>query len=292
MIADTKSQVVLSDVRDALARGDVEAAVRAVEIPTDYYAPLQREISRDLVEGGEYASESYPSRPYPGSSRKLIVKFDGREPRAERWVAARSSGLVTNITDDQRQAVRLAIRAGVEDGRGPADIALDLVGRVKDGSRRGGIVGLTEQQTQWVVSRRRKLEAEGRKPDQVQRMVKKYQNKLLLLRGTTIARTETIAAFNAGRVESAMQLVDSGRIQSADQIRLRWSATMDSSTRNIHVAMNGTTIGLYDYFVSPSTGARMKHPADSSLGAHGQDTINCRCYLEILIDWLAQARAA
>ena len=110
---------------------------------------------------------------------------------------------------------------------------------------------------------------------------------MLLQRGETIARTESIAAFNAGRQEGFEQLIDSGRVQRS-QVKVRWSATMDTRTRDAHRSMHKTEVEFGTPFRAPS-GALLMFPGDTSLGASGHDTINCRCTAQIKIDFLGAA---
>ena len=198
--------------------------------------------------------------------------------------------------------------AGIAEGRGPRAVALDITGRIDraTGRRTGGILGLTSQQTQYVISARAELLSGDRAALQnylgrtrrdkrydrlvmaamdagkplsaadVDRITGRYKDRLLQLRGETIARTESITALRAGRAEGYRQLVESGAV-TADQITVTWSATGDARVRDIHRAMDGQKVKFGRLFTSP-TGAQMEFPGDLSHGAHGVDVINCRCY--------------
>lgn len=241
-----------------------------------------------------------------------MARFDGRNPRAERVARDLSSRLVTNIINDQREAIRAVIEEGIEAGRGPRDTALDIVGRVNraTGKREGGIVGLHSGQAKaWVKagteldeldpayferklrdkrfdSMVRRAIAEGKplsKADR-ERVLNRYQDRLLKHRADTIARTETIASLNAGRDQGIRQLIEAGNI-TEDQVFKVWDSTgADGRTRDTHLGMEDQRRRLGEPFVSPS-GARMMHPGDVSLGAPGSETINCRCVLRFDIDF-------
>lgn len=91
-----------------------------------------------------------------------------------------------------------------------------------------------------------------------------------------IARTETISASNAGSMmgyEVSGVVKEKGWVSTRDQ-RTRGAASGDKAD---HYHMDGQRVKLKDAFVDSLTGARMKHPGDSSLGAGGIDTIMCRC---------------
>lgn len=124
----------------------------------------------------------------------------------------------------------------------------------------------------------------------VDRIVGRYKDRLLLLRGETIARNETLGALNAGKEEGIRQLVESGKIQRS-QVKKIWRATGDDRTRDSHLALNGVEVGLDEPFISPLTGAQMMFPHDISRGAPASEIIQCRCFYEVKIDYLAPFRS-
>lgn len=247
-----------------------------------------------------------------------MARFDGRNPRAEGWLTERSSTLVVEIVDDQREAIRAAARDGMEAGRNPRETALDIVGRInrKTGRREGGIVGLTTQQAGWVQNAAAELQsgdpaqmagylerkARDRRFDpvvrrairdgkpvsaaDVRKMVARYSDKLLKTRGDAIARTETLAALHAAQHEGLRQMVDAGNLR-ADQIERVWDSTgNDGRTRDSHLAMEGQATGLEGLFVTPA-GHRLQYPGDTTHGAPGSETINCRCQVRVRINHFA-----
>lgn len=207
------------------------------------------------------------------------------------------------------------------EGRNPRDTALDIVGRINraTGVREGGILGLNSGQTDAVIRARAELLSgdtaqlrnyltRGRRDKRFDRLVMqairdgkpvakadvdritaRYKDRLLQLRGEMIARTETLASLNAGKEESIRQLVDSGKVQRS-QVKKVWRATGDDRTRDSHMALNGVEVGLDQPFISPLTGAQMMHPHDTSRGAPASETIGCRCFYEIKIDYFAPFR--
>jgi uncharacterized protein with gpF-like domain len=118
----------------------------------------------------------------------------------------------------------------------------------------------------------------------VDRITGRYKDRLLEYRGDVIARTETLAALQAGKQEAFEQLIDSGKVR-ADQVTKVWQATGDSRTRDSHAAMNGQTVKLRQAFTTP-LGFQMMHPHDNSLGAPASETIQCRCYVEMKVKYL------
>ncbi len=232
-----------------------------------------------------------------------------------------SGNLIEGIVEDTKDAVRAVVEAGQIDGRNPRSTALEIVGRVNrvTGQREGGIIGLNSQQTDALIRARRELEsgnpaqlrnyltrarrdrrydrivekaiADGKPVSRadVDRITGRYKDRLLQLRGETIARTETLAGLNAGKEEGIRQLIDSGKVPRS-QVKKIWRATGDSRTRDSHMALDKAEAGIDEAFVSPLTGARMLFPHDTSLGAPASETIQCRCYYEIKIDYFAPFR--
>jgi hypothetical protein len=240
----------------------------------------------------------------------VVIRFDGRNRRAEEWIRDRAGRLIREITDDQREAIRAVIEAGQVAGRNPRATALDIAGRIENGRRVGGIIGLTSKQAGYVQSARAELEElseayfERKLRDKrfdrtvakairdgkalsaadTQRIVDRYSDKMLSFRAENIARTEAISALHAAQYEAMQQLVDSGKVR-ADQITKVWSATMDTRTRDTHQAMNGQAVGFFAAFVSPS-GAQLRYPHDTSLGAPADEIIACRCFMQTKIKYL------
>lgn len=222
--------------------------------------------------------------------------------------------LIREITQDQQSMVRAAILHGLEAGRGPRSLALDLVGRVEGNSRKGGLIGLTSKQAGWVRGARRQLEDMDRgyfertlrdrrfdrmvskairegKPipkSDIDRIVGRYSDRMLKARGDIIARTETLKALNAGRHESIQQLVETGQVP-ASAVTAEWRSTPSGRTRDSHAAMHGQKIKLGGLFQSPS-GALLEFPGDTSHGAGPEEVCNCRCFVRINVDWASLAR--
>jgi hypothetical protein len=217
--------------------------------------------------------------------------------------------------------VRLALTAGQVEGRNPRATALEIVGRLNraTGRRQGGLLGLSSTQTDAVIRVRAELLSgdaaqlrnyltrarrdkrfdrivlkalcEGRPVTRadVERITGRYKDRLLALRGETIARTEALAGLNAGKEEGIRQLIEAGKVQRT-AVKKIWRATGDDRTRDSHLALNGAEIGIEEVFISPLTGAQMMFPHDSSRGAPPSEIIGCRCFYEIKIDYIGLLR--
>lgn len=309
-ISDVVDNVTLQRVIDAIKAGDVEAAFRELGFSQAAMRPLTAAIERAYERGGVFTVDNFPKRVTRG-----IFRFDVRDSRAEAWLRDKSSTLVTSLTEDTRQNVRNVITQGMEAGRNPRSVALDIVGRVDPTTKKrvGGIVGLTANQEEWVFNTRRDLlelnehyftrELRDKRfdgivrkaiesgtplsPETVDKLVGRYRDKALKYRGDMIARTEALQSLNASEYEAIKQAVAAGITREQDVVR-EWDSAGDDRVRWSHRKMDGQRVGLDEPFTTPS-GAKMRFPGDTSLGAPGKEIIMCRCRAKTVVDWLASA---
>lgn len=290
---------------------NIEAVLQFLNIDESSYRPLQRHAEGAFEEGGNAATKILKRRDAATAS----FRFDIRHPTADSELREYGATLVTRLSDDQRYAVRQVLANGIAEGRSPRSTALDLVGRYSrlTGRREGGIIGLTSAQAGYVENMRRRLQsgdkaelikifdmsrrdkrfdaairkaiASGQPIDQskVVEMVTRYADRLLQTRGETIARTETMMAFNKGQMEAMQQAIAAGYVNSGVVTKV-WHAFMDERTRFSHRKMNKAKIGINEKFVTPR-GRFMAYPGDPEGGV--DECVNCRCWLEFVIDFLA-----
>lgn len=308
-IADIKSAAQMSVIVRALEENRLDDVIRALHLSPEFFAPLDDAIRAAYLQGGRDSLAALPALTEPGGGR-LEIRFGGNSPRAQRWVSNHSSNLITAVSQDAKASARTVIEEAIRIGRNPRSTALDLVGRINKvtGRREGGIIGLTNPQTGHVIKARSELfrggprgmsKFLGRKRrnksfdklilkhiadgtdlslKDVDRIVQSYENSLLLLRGETVARTESLAAFNAGQQEGVAQLVESGAVEQ-EQVRRVWRTSKDSRVRDLHQTMDGESVGLNETF---SNG--LLFPAEP--GGAPEQVINCRCVAETRIDFL------
>ena len=316
----------IQDMRDAvnftaliahLRAGNTEAVMRALNLQPDMFAPLDAAITESFADGGRYEIGNQRV-PDPDGVGTFVLRFDGRALRAETWAREHSSKLIVEILDDQRDMVRSVIRDEIERGVNPRQTALELVGRIDPvtGTRRGGFIGLTSQEAGYVSNAREQLaggspadlraylqrKARDKRFDHhvqraletgdpipnraVNRMVERYKDRLLKIRGDRIARTEALTSLNAGRKEGFEQLVEKSGVPPERALKI-WDATGDGRTRDSHIGMDGQSKPINEPFVSPN-GYRLQFPGDAALGAPGSETIQCRCWVKYRIDYLAE----
>ena len=325
-IRKTRSAAQLHLVIEHLKAGNIEAAIAATTFPSSFFFPLDKAVQDAFQVGAGLAMKemgSLPPDPFSGSS--ISIAFDGRHPRAELWTQTASSALITDVTEDQKAMARTVIETGLAKGKGITEIARGLIGTAKPGTkaRTGGFIGITQQQAQFALNMEDELNGQNmanyfnrarrdKRYDKlvyrametgqpipaakIEEIVGRYKDQLLALRGQTIARTETLSALGAGRHEGYKQLLDSGAVHDS-QIKRTWDATLDKRTRLDHMIMNGKTVqGMEEPFVIPAgvhgPESRLMFPRDRSLEAPARETINCRCFETIEIDYLNGPGAA
>lgn len=313
-ITDIKSQVVLKALVERLDRGDVASAIDLLGIDAEAFGKLDMAFVEAYQAGGIDLASSLKLRDPNG--QRIVLRFGVRNPEAEAWLREHSSTLVTRIVEDQRTAVRSALAEGLAQGQNPRRTALDVVGRMSrvTGKREGGVIGLTAPQERFVASARAELTSgdptalrhylgrerrdkrfdrtvaaaikAGKPIDRatVDRMVGRYSDRLLELRGEMLSRTETMAALGKSRDDAMRQAVQSGKVD-AMFVTKTWRAAGDNRVRHTHRALNGDAVSYFEGFQSPS-GARLMFPGDPS--APISETSGCRCTVEYKVDYTGQ----
>lgn len=308
-VDDLRAGADLQAVIAALERGDIPGAIRAMNLDAAAFTGLDSL----MVEAFRTAGMQTIAVAVPKSAQ-LVIRFDGRNERAEHWLAQHSSQRITAIVDDQRAAIRLSLERGMEAGQNPRTVALDIVGRMNNaaGKREGGVIGLTAQQAEFAANAAAELrsgdpaqlraylqrarrdkrfdplvqrairEGTAVPGNDVARMVQRYKDRLLALRGENIARTEAMASLGQGQDEALQQVVDSRKVEGSRVTRI-WRSARDSRVRHTHAVMDGQVRRLDEMFDSPR-GARLRYPGDPN--APTGEIINCRCWAEPKIDFL------
>ena len=314
-ISDIKSRTVLKILIERLDRGDINGALEALNIERTAFARVEDAISQTYSTGGSAMAEYLPAI-LDTTGSHIVIRFDVRNIRAEQWLKDHSSNLITSIVDEQRNNVRTVLEQGMAQGNNPRTVALDIIGRINPLTQRreGGIVGLTQQQMQFVTNAKDELSSGnavemqkylGRtrrdkrfdsvvrkaiKEDStlnsatVDKIISRYSDSLLKLRGDTIGRTEALNSLNSSKDEAFQQGLEKAGYSHQSVTKI-WRSSGDNRVRHSHSAMNGQKVkGLNSAFVSPF-GARMKYPHDRSLGAGPEEIINCRCIVDYRIDF-------
>lgn len=309
-IANLRSEAEVEEITRMLEAGDIEGALDAVHLNEASYRPLDRAVGEAFEAGGTITARSLPSvRTAEGLRAKF--QFNVRNPRAETWLKDYSSTLVREIMDDQRDAIRNFLRANMEAGNNPRATALDLVGRIgTNGSREGGILGLTSSQEAWVRNyeaelrsasptsalvrelRDRRFDAavkraaeagEAIPEDLLSKMVQSYRTRALRFRAEAVGRTEAMASLHESQEQSMAQAVEAGLFETKNVVQI-WRTAHDNRVRDSHNSMDGQTVPMGEDFVT-GDGNTLRFPGDPN--GPPEEVINCRCFREFKVDFLA-----
>lgn len=313
-VADMRDSVTLRRVVDALQRGNIEAALDALNIDDAAFSSLRQQLAAAFAESGSAVAAGARFDP-PGETRG-VFRWNVGNPEAVRALNEWLGTKITQITEDTRNAARTALSEGFARGQGPRQIALDVVGRIgPNGRRTGGVLGLSGQQEQWVSNMRQylhegeldkvlrmskrdrrfdrsiqKLIREGRTPTeaQIQQWTGRYADRLLKLRGDTISRTETAAAVEQARFDAFRQGMEAKGYPPQYAVKEWRHGGGGVTPREQHVAENETEVrGLDTPFHMPD-GTLLQYPHDPN--APPSHVINCTCSLLVRMDWVGLKR--
>lgn len=312
ILDDIRDGVTLTELVKHLEMGRVDLVVEALQLDRATWQPLEEAIRDSYKAGGMTAAAQLGQ--ITTTTGVLVARFDIRAPTAERWLQQKSSGLIVEIIEQQRELVRSTLTRNLAEGVNPRQAALDLVGRVgQSGRREGGFIGLTDNQAGWVANARQELESlderyftralrdkrfdpaikrairDGKPLDTktIDSAVTKMQARAERYRGEVIARTESIDALRAGQKEMIDQAVERAEVETGDMVKT-WSATGGERTRDDHADADGQTVPYSQPFTVG--GEMLLYPGDRSLGASAGNTIQCRCSARYEIRFGAQLK--
>lgn len=308
---DLRDGVEYEALIDALERHDIEAAIDALGFDEGAFSRYVSATQGVYLEAGVATSAAIPT----SEAMSVMFRFNMANPRAMQWISDFAASRVTGYTQEQVEVARRVIFDGYSRGEGPASIAIDIAGRVDrvTGRRQGGIIGLSEPQLGYVQSVRDALESgdlrrlfvvdretgdwkprytrlDGRdvrtikariksgKPltkAEIERIVGRYNDRLVARRAEDVARTETAQGVMSARMESYRQALEREGLPP-EALRKTWRHQGGvENARMQHLAMHGHVAdGLNTPFVMPD-GTVMQHSHDPEGGA--KHNVNCRC---------------
>lgn len=294
------SAVRLQQLEAMIAAGNIEGAIDALRLEQGFFGPLYEAQRLTVLEGGALIMAELPLRnPFDGS--KFVFSFDGRHPRAEKWIREQSSRLITEVIEDQKEQARIIIRDAAEIGEHPRTTARAIVGKVDPatGKRSGGILGL-DRTRRGVFA---KVMDSMKTPEGVRELVTVPRDGsapyVTLTSVNEATKQRILRAYRAGTaVPAADQAISRKQLRNKllkdrgdviarteslnglrfgrhegflqlvesgnvrrDQVRIRWQATLDSRVRDTHRGLHNETIKLGEYF-NPAPGVFMQFPGD------------------------------
>lgn len=227
-------------------------------------------------------------------NRQTPFGFDPTDPDNARLIKEIQLRISQNLDETKRNNFLTTVNEGLRDGLSPKEITQRLY----------KFRGLTVNQINAVLNYERLLRQgskqaldralrdknlDGRvasdKPlteNQINRLVDAYIRNQRNYRAEVIGRTIAGDLINEAFQNAAKKaLADVGLPTS--YLAKTWRSMRDKKVRRTHqqhVGLDGQTVGIDEYFISPS-GARLKHPRDGS--APISEIAGCRCWLLVSI---------
>jgi hypothetical protein len=155
---DIRNSITLRIVVERLERGDINGAVQAMGLDPIAFERLERVMAEAYASGGDAEVDNIPPLRDPGGAR-VLFRFATRNTPGEEELRRRSSTLVTNIAEEQREVIRETLAQGLSEGVNPRALAPRIIGTVNrvTNRREGGIIGLSRPQARYVVNARAEL---------------------------------------------------------------------------------------------------------------------------------------
>ena len=242
-VAALQGSIAVRQVEEALASGDAEKAMSAINWPVlaTEMSVVQTIITALVGQAGVVAAQSL------AVNYGISYSFDLLNPAAVEWIKRHTGDLITQITEESKLAIRAIIQDAFENGGHPYKTARQI----------RQYIGLTERDARAVLNYWKKLNQEANlSAKQVNDMADTYARKLLRQRAETIARTETINASAEGQRKLWEQA-------SADNMLLgferTWIVTPDDRLCQRCSAMKGQRAPIGGVYPNGSSGPTL-HP--------------------------------
>lgn len=217
--------------------------------------PAVREpITRLLTAAGTQALGELPE------SVQAQVRFDLTNPRAVEAVDTLVRASVQEIANASQDAVQTILKMGFQQGW-----TVDTMAR-----RLRAVIGLTDRYAT-AVEKYREMLLGSQNAAKANELADAYARRLLRQRATTIARTESIRAMNAGQQAAWQDAIDQHLL--APDVRQEWIVTDDDRLCPICEAIPA---------LNPE-GVPLGHPFQSPLGSLSGPPahVACRCAVAI-----------
>lgn len=225
----------------------------------------------------------------PAASVTAPLAFSLVLPSVSAYVRTYTGTRIREISDETREAVRLAVSDSIITGRSPKQTARDF----------RSSIGLTVNQEKTVQRFKKALEvgdaayinslttpnkavkeavesAAKLSRSRIDTMVEQQRAKYVKLRTETIARTESLTAVSVGQDQAVRTGLVTGAI--SNELLKRWLYRHDGRTRDVHISTgeNNGWIPIDRPFSTPL--GPLMFPRDPAGTA--ANIINCRCRVQ------------
>lgn len=255
MPKDLDNNTVIRALREAVEAGNPMDGAIAFQW-RDFITSLDKTIpklAQQVASAANVSAKSLPKR------IRIESSFTAQDPRAIAWAQQRAGARILGITKETQKAVAETIARSLKTQLKREEV-IDRITK---------IVGLDARQAKalgnFYENNLNDLLEQGFGYEEAVRVVtklsKEYRERLLIQRATRIARTETLAAANAGRILSWQEADEQGLLPVGSQ--KRYKTAQDERTCSICGPLHNLTIPWESAF---PTGDSMPptHP-------------NCRC---------------
>jgi len=303
-VRDTVDSATLTEVERYIESGDEQGLQEYLSLGSMiFFLEALRSV---FLKGGRAVKVRAPGY--------LLVPFDINAEGAQGVITEKNARIIKEIYQGHQEAIRIAMQAGLSEGRSRIDIAKDILGRVskQTGNRTGGVIGMVGLDAQALVNARTQLESGDpaqmkqylkridrdtifdpvvkkaiavSKPVSkvnIERILKHYAERKLKKRALFIGKTEAHEMYNAGIFQKYQQLKQ-GRRAPKSMIK-RWRTQEDERVRETHEPLDGSRADLDEPFITIA-GSMLMFPGDTSLGAPLFDRQNCRCTYSVQVIW-------
>jgi len=255
MPKDLDNEKVIRAVRRAIESRSPNAGAVAFEWG-DFVSSLDgtvTKLAQQLAASANISAAALPKN----------IRFDGsftaKDPRAISWAQQRAGARILGITQETQKAVAETIARSLSTQINREEVINNITQIVGLDSRQAKALGNFYEKNLLKLIEQGEVYEKAVKI--VTKLSKEYRERLLIQRATRIARTETIAAANAGRMLSWAEADQLGLLPAGSE--KRWKTAADERTCPVCGPLNNVTVDWEGIF---STGDVMppNHP-------------NCRC---------------
>lgn len=313
---DLRAGIDWAALLEALGRRDIAGAITAINLDQAAFYQYATVKTSAFAEAGALTVTTIT---VPGAGT-IGIRFGMTDPGAERWIAREVGQRITGaLIPEQLELVRETVLAGFQRGDGPLNIARDIAGRVVNGVRQGGVLGLdapraarlsavtegmkTAEGVQDLVIKGRdgKLRVRYKVNRQTEVRIlqaykrgealsesaqamsaRQYSNALLKDRADTVARSETAQSVMSARREAWVQVMSKKNLPPEAVIKCWIHGGGPKDPRPHHVAMSGKQVRGIDTPFEFSNGASMQMAHDPN--APVSETALCGCSTDFYLD--------
>lgn len=255
-----------AELADAIQRGDVAAAMRALGVEDGMKESLSPGLTRPLEDAFIRAGRDTLPRT---AGVTMGMRFDITNPNTATFLRNYDFGLIRQISQDTRDGIRAVIQNAFAMGGHPHEQARLIRASIGLTSNQAGAVANYERLLRAGDSdaltralRDRRFDPSVRRAvsgdqhlteEQIERQVNRYRERMLQMRAVNIARTETMRASNAAQNMAWGQAADKGLLDRVTTRRF-WLVTPDDRLCEFCEAvpdMNPGGVALDGYFETP-----------------------------------------